>query len=245
MTKSVNPKEHATWPLPELHGYLAEYLYEIYDAIEHPALGQTPRDAYERGLAATGTRSHRQVTDDLEFQMWTLPTTAKGTAKVAPGRGVKINHIYYWSESLRDPAIEHSQVGVRYDPFDAGLAYIFAGGHWVQCHSEHYLAFRGRSEKEVALASAELRRRYQCHSQGFEITAKKLAEFLASVESEEALLLQRQRDREVRNIRQRDGAIATDDPSGQGASPSPQAPLEDRMGRIEDAPKSSEVYGEF
>jgi putative transposase len=243
VTKSVNPKEHATWPLPELYDYLAEYLYEIYDTIEHPALGQAPRDAYQRGLAATGARPHRQIADDLEFQMWTLPTTAKGTAKVAPGRGVKINHVYYWAESLRDPAIEHTQVGVRYDPFDAGVAYAFVGGHWAQCHSEYYLAFRGRSEKEVALASAELRRQQQCHSKGLEITAKKLAEFLASVESEEALLLQRQRERETRDVRNRAPAIATDDPHGPGAGP--QAPVENGMERIETVLKSCEIYGEF
>ena len=147
VTKSVNPKEHATWPLPELHDYLADYLYEIYDTIEHPALGLAPRDAYQRGLAATGARPHRQIADDLEFQIWTLPTTAKGTAKVSPGRGVKINHVYYWAESLRDPTFEHSQIGVRYDPFDAGVAYVFTGGHWAQCHSEYYLAFRGRLGK--------------------------------------------------------------------------------------------------
>jgi putative transposase len=243
VTKSVNPKQHATWALPELYDYLAEYLYEIYDTIEHPALGQTPRDAYQRGLAETGTRSHRRIADDLEFQMWTLPTTAKGTAKVAPGRGVKINHVYYWSEALRDPTIEHSQAGVRYDPFDAGVAYVFAGGRWVRCHSEYYLALRGRSEKEVALASTELRRRHQCHSHGFEITAKKLAEFLASVESEEALLLQRQRDRESRNVRDRDSTMATDDPHGPGAGP--QSSIEDGMEPEEIAPKSCEIYGEF
>src|SRR5437899_3278370 len=136
----TDPKEHASWPLPELYDYdyLAEYLYEVYDTIEHPALGLPPRDAYQRGVAATGARPHRQIADDLEFQMWMLPTTAKGTAKVAPGRGVKINHVYYWAESLRDPTLEHSQVGVRYDPFDAGVAYVFAGGHWAQCHSEYY-----------------------------------------------------------------------------------------------------------
>jgi len=133
--------------LPELYDYLAEYLYEIYDTIEHPALGQAPRDAYQRGLGATGARPHRQIADDLEFQILTLPTTKKGTAKSAPGRGVKINHVYYWSESLRDPSFEHRQVGVRYDPFDAGLAYVFAG-RWVQCHSECYLALRGHSEKK-------------------------------------------------------------------------------------------------
>lgn len=243
VTKSVNPKEHATWALPELYDYLAEYFYEIYDTIEHPALGQTPRDAYQRGLAETGMRAHRQIADNLEFQMWTLPTTAKGTAKVVPGRGVKINHIYYWSEALRDPTIEQSQAGVRYDPFDAGVAYVIAGGRWVQCHSEYYLALRGHSEKEVALASTELRRRHQCHSHGFEITAKKLAEFLASVDSEEALLLQRQRDRESRNIRDRGSAKATDD--SHESSAILQGPTEDGKEQVGDASESREIYGEF
>jgi hypothetical protein len=225
-----------------LYDYLAEYLYEVYDTIEHPALGLAPRDAYERGVAATGARPHRQIADDLEFQMWTLPTTAKGTAKVAPGRGVKINHIYYWAESLRDPMIEHSQVAVRYDPFDAGVAYAFVGGHWAQCHSEYYVTFRGRSEKEIALASAELRRQQECHSQGLEITAKKLAGFLASVDSEEALLLQRQRDRESRDLRDRAPAVRTDDCGG--PSDGPQAPVGDGM-EVEIALKSCEIYGEF
>ena len=243
VTKLVNPKEHATWALPELHDYLSQYFYEIYDTIEHPALGQTPRDAFQRGLAETGARSHRQIADDLEFQMWTLPTTAKGTAKVAPGRGVKINHIYYWAEALRDPMLEHSQVGVRYDPFDAGVAYVFAGGRWVQCHSEYYLALRGHSEREVALASTELRRRHQCHSHGFEITAKKLAEFLASVDSEEALLLQRQRDRESRNIRDRGSSKATAD--AHESSAALQSPAEHGMEQVGNASKSCEVYGEF
>jgi len=243
VTKSVNPKEHATWALSELDDYLAKYLYEIYDTIEHPALGLAPRDAYQRGLAATGARPHRQIADDLEFQMWTLPTTAKGTAKVAPGRGVKINHVYYWAESLRDPTIEHSQIGVRYDPFDAGVAYVFAGGHWAQCHSEYYLAFRGRSEKEIALASAELRRQQQCHSQGLDITAKRLAAFLASVESEEALLLQRQRDKESCDVRNRAAVIATDDRYRPDAGL--QAPVEDGMQRRENAATSCEIYGDF
>ena len=229
--------------MPELHDYLSDYLYEIYDTIEHPALGLAPRDAYQRGLAATGSRPHRQISDDLEFQMWTLPTTAKGTAKVSPGRGVKINHVYYWAESLRDPTIEHSQIGVRYDPFDAGVAYVFTGGHWAQCHSEYYLAFRGRSEKEIALASAELRRQQQCHSQGLDITAKKLAAFLASVESEEALLLQRQRDRESCDVRNRAAVI----PAGDRYRPDDglQAPVEDGMEPRENAPTSCEIYGEF
>ena len=44
-------------------------------------------------------------------------------------------------------------------------------------------------------------------------------------------------------MRNRAPAIATDGPHGPGASP--QAPVEDGMERIENAPKSCEIYGEF
>jgi putative transposase len=54
--------------------------------------------------------------------MMTLPTTAKGTAVVSVGKGVKINHLHYWSPVFRDPAVERTSVPVRYDPYDAGTA---------------------------------------------------------------------------------------------------------------------------
>jgi hypothetical protein len=61
--------------------------------------------------------------------------------------------------------------------------------------------FHGRSEKEVMLASEELRRMRQCHSQQLSITATKLANFLESVEAQETLLLQRLTDAESRRLR--------------------------------------------
>ena len=89
VTQSVNPKGQAVWPFEGLHQRLTEYAYEIYDTLHHPALGQSPREAYEMGIAATGQRLHRVVAYDREFLVHTLPTTRKGTAKIAPGRGVK------------------------------------------------------------------------------------------------------------------------------------------------------------
>jgi hypothetical protein len=56
----------------------------------------------------------------------------------------------------------------------------------------------------MAMAAAELRRRHRLHSRGYlTITAKKLADFLNSLEAEECLLLQRARDRESRSIIER------------------------------------------
>ena len=50
------------------------------------------------------------------------------------------------------------------------------------------------------LATAELRRRTHHHAGQFTVTAKKLADFLASAEGEHALRVQRTKDREAKGI---------------------------------------------
>lgn len=200
VTKSVNPRNHAAWTLGSFYQRFKEFAYEVYDTIDHPTLGCTPREMFAVGMKQGGNRAHRIIPYTEDFLMFTLPTTNKGNAKVCAARGVKINSIYYWSESLRDPEVERSSVEVRYDPFDAGTAYAFVRGTWVKCHSEYYSILRNRSEREIKIATEELRRRRTLHSQQFNVTAKKLAEFLESVEAEEQLLTQRLRDSESQHI---------------------------------------------
>jgi hypothetical protein len=142
VTKSVNPKGKATWPLANLYDRLCEYEYQVYDQIDHPALGETPRNAFVRGRASTGLRPHRFIPYDEDFLMATRPATPKGTAKLLPGRGVKIHHLYYWSENFRNPDFENTQLKVRYDPFDIGTAFALVKNRWVRCHSEYYTVFR-------------------------------------------------------------------------------------------------------
>ena len=67
----------------------------------------------------------------------------------------------------------------------------------MRCHSEYYTALHGHSEKELMIASNELRRRQQSHSQGLVITAKKLAGFLQSVEADELLMAQHETEPEA------------------------------------------------
>src|SRR5216683_4764675 len=203
VTKGNAPVGQAAWTLGCLYDYLSTFLFEIYDTIGHPALGQTPREAYFVGLQSTGSRANRFIPYDQTFLMATLPTTQRGTAKVVPGRGVIVNRVRYWAEAFRDPSVENHDVEVRYDPFDIGTAYAFVKNCWTECHSEHYVMLQGRSEKEIMLASKEVRRRSQLHSrERFTLTARKLADFLESAEAEEKCLLQRLRDRESNSIRQ-------------------------------------------
>jgi hypothetical protein len=203
VTKSNEPTGQARWPIGRLYDYLSSFLFEIYDTIEHPALGQTPREACLKALQNTGIRPNRTIPYDQAFLLATLPTTQRGTANVSPGRGVIINRVYYWAEAFRDPTVENHDVSVRYDPFDIGSAYAFVKNRWTECHSEHYSVLQGRSEKEIMLASKELRRRRLLHSrERFTLTARKLADFLDSAEAEEKCLLQRLRDRESASLRQ-------------------------------------------
>jgi transposase InsO family protein len=200
VTKEVNPRNHAVWTIISLYENLCNWAYEFYENKDHPALGTSPRNAYCTGLKQTGWRKHRLIAYDETFRILTLPATKKGTAKVIPNQGVKINHIYYWHNSFRSPEIEKTIVSVRYDPYDAGVAYAYVRGQWVSCISQYYSSFHGRSEREIFLATEELRRQYKQHSQKFTITAKALANFLVEAQTQESLLLQRLKDTEAKEI---------------------------------------------
>ena len=200
VTKSVNPKNQAIWTLAFLYDYLCHWAYEIYDTIDHPALHQSPSEAFTQGMLQSGDRPHRMIPYHKDFCLLTLPTTQRGTAKVQPAHGVKINYIYYWSNLFRDPEIENTLVPVRYDPFNIGIAYAYVKGQWVECTSQYYIDFKGHTEKELKLASSEIRKRDCNHSKNNKVSAKKLANFLASAEAQEALFKQRSHDFETRQV---------------------------------------------
>jgi len=200
VTKSVDPKQHAVWTLGDLYRYFMTWAYEVYDTTPHPALDMSPREAFRTGMARSGERMHCSIDYDETFRFFSLPTTPKGSAQVEPGRGVKINYVYYWSDEFRPATIEHTQIPVRFDPFDIGTAYAFVKSRWVPCISEYYLQFKGHSERELLLATTELRKRRQEHAKHTSITGKRLAEFLASAEAHEVVLTQRLADAEVQDV---------------------------------------------
>lgn len=241
VTKSVNPEKHAVWTLDALEQRLSEYIFEIYDTAVHPALGLSPSEAFTRGMESAGVRIQRTIQYDDDFLITTLPTTPKGTAKVVTGRGMKVNHIHYWSDRFRNPAVEGTCVAVRYDPFDAGVAYAYVERQWVPCYSEYHAILQGRSEKEIALASQELRRRNQTGSQEKTVTAKRLGDFLQSVESEEILLEQRMRDREAQPVRRTLLGTAPAIAAGND----PELPASWTVSNPGAAPTVQEMYGEF
>lgn len=104
---------------------------------------------------------------------------------------------------MDDPKVQGQQIPIRFDPFDLGTAYAFIAGQWVQCHSDRYRTFQGRSQKELLVASKELRAQNRERSSRFQLTASKLAQAFESIHVQESLLLQRLRTRETQAVRSR------------------------------------------
>ena len=201
VTSSVNPKNLAIWTLETLYLYLSEYSYNIYDTIPHPSLnGLSPSQQFLRGINQYGSRNQKLITYDKNFKILTLPTTNKGKAKVHIGKGIKINYKYYWHHIFRDPEIENTLVNIRYDPFNVAVAYAYVKNQWVECISEYYSLFKGHSEKEIQIATAQLKKQQQNYGKSYKIRAAKLGEFLNSTQLEENILTQRLKDEQTKEV---------------------------------------------
>ncbi|RFB15163.1 transposase [Bacillus sp. HNG] len=200
LTKNTNPKNLSIWTLEEFTKLLEEWAYELYDRTEHSSLGVSPKEMYELSVKKGGNREVTHVAYDETFKFLVLPTTKKGTAKIQPGYGVKINRFYYWDIVFKNGLLENKQVPVKYDPFDAGIAYAFINHNWVMLRSEKYQILKNRSEKEIQIATIELKRRMKLAEDKSEITQKMITDFLVSIEGKEILLTQQLKDRAFRNI---------------------------------------------
>jgi putative transposase len=198
-TRATDPQRQAVWTLPTLAEQVQQWADEEYDTIVHPALGMTPRDAYDLSLKQNGARAHKDIPYDDAFLKATFPTTRKGTAKVEPGVGVRMNYLDYWCEAMRDPTIEGTQVKVRFDPFDVSVGFAYIDGRWRKCDCP-YTEFAGCSERELQLLTTELRQRnrLQYGKEQIEMTQRQLAVFRRENTEIESVLRQQRHDRETR-----------------------------------------------
>jgi putative transposase len=199
MTKATDPRRQAVWTLPALAEQVQRWADEEYDTMDHPTLGISPRAAYERSLRCDGQRIHKAIAYDDTFRMATLPTTRTGTALVRPGVGVRINHLEYWCEAMRDATVEDTPVKVRYDPFDVSIAFAYIDGVWRQCFTP-YDEFAGCSERELHLLASEIRQQHRLITgrTQVELSQKQLAEYRRENAAKQEILRQQRHDRETR-----------------------------------------------
>jgi putative transposase len=202
MTREVDPKQQAVWTLQRFSERFAEWAYEIYDQMEHPALFQSPRDAFTRGMTRAGARLHRLIPYSEEFLMLTRPTTHTGQAKIHAARGITVNGLRYWNVAFQNREVAGTAVPVRYEPYDMGVVYVFVQGQWLECIADNYARVHGRSEREWHLVLDEWRAHQRQHGKArIQINGPLQARFLEELEVDERMLLQQQRDYEERALR--------------------------------------------
>ena len=208
MTKSFNPKRLAVWNLPDLQSLMETFFFDIYNTSQHPAFNETPKKVFDEGLARTGLRSHRIIPYSDDFRIMTMPSTPKGTATVNPNTGIQINNIRYWHDGFRNPEVAGKPVEVRLDPENCGVVYAFVSGRWVQCFSQYHETLSGRSRREIAMASREMRARDRTFSEKKKLSARELALFLEGANQQEDVLSQRKKDLEARRVGDSSGALS-------------------------------------
>lgn len=227
VTPEVNPKNLAIWTLERFATRLVQWAEEVYDQLEHPALGMSPRDAFAQGMQLAGARTHRMIAYSEDFLMLTRPTTRSGQAKVDPARGITVNWLHYWHPIMRAPQVAGSMVSVRYEPFDMGVVYAFIQGQWLACVADQYAQVHGRSEREWELILDEWRAQQRAHGKHrVSVNSRLLGAFLEEVATEEQVLLQRQRDLEGLPLRE---ALLVSPPAPVPLPSPPGAPIEETL----------------
>jgi hypothetical protein len=199
LTKRHDPSRLAVWTLADVDDALHTWAYEVYDTAEHPALGQSPRDAWLAAIEQAGTRHAGVPGVSIEdFRLLALPSTPKGTATVTR-KGLQVNWLLYQGLAIRDRSLRGHAVPVRLDPWDAGTVYAYVHGAWEPCTSTYYAAFQGHSWKEIGLLTQELNQQRRRGEEQRRMSASRLADFLLGVWERQGTYAER-----VRHQRQRD-----------------------------------------
>lgn len=202
LSDTHDPRKRAVWNLKDLLCEMERYLFQVYGELEHPALGISPNQAFQVGMARTGLRPMRLIPMTDEIEMACMPSTKSGDATIIPGKGVKIGPIYYRHALMRDPALERKKVDVRYDPFNLGIAYAYIDRQWRLCESEYAGLFHGKTEREIMIIGAEITGKNKRDGVRRPKNAQQLARYLMGVGQTEAQLLQRKKDIEQRSLYQ-------------------------------------------
>lgn len=195
VSREVSPARRAIWTYEKLKCRLEEYFFSVYPNHHHTTLHCTPRQKFTHGIAVGGERAHMRGLYTRDFIIGLGLTTAKGTARVGP-RGVKINYTWFSGPALADLSLHGRDVPVRYDPFNAGIAHVSVRGRWEEVHSEYFYVFKGRTLREIELASLLIRLEKRFGNRQRDVDAADIAAFLLSAESDEALARRRLHDKE-------------------------------------------------
>jgi putative transposase len=176
-TKAILPKNFVTWTLPALHGALEFYFTDLYGKEPHPAHQDGPVSHLGSRLVETGERRNRLVAFDHRFRVETCPSPrSRETREVCNRRGVKIHHIWYWNDALRDHKLGGKSLPVRVDPWDVRFVFVLVGSEWLRCRSKLAWLVRGYTEVELRNAYEEMAQKHSIKKK--DLSPERLAEWL-------------------------------------------------------------------
>lgn len=176
-TKLVSPERHAEWSLPAAYGALDKYFSDLYGTDPHPAHEEPPVAHLRHRLIETGRRLHRLVRFDKVLLIETCPPVDKrGTRTLDSQRGIKVAHLWYWTDAFISCGVAHKDVVVRVDPWDARVCYVELGGKWYQCICNLMVKLRRLTRLELHCYFEEMRKRSGLTKA--ELTPERLAEWV-------------------------------------------------------------------
>jgi putative transposase len=128
-------------------------------------------------LAETGERLHRMVRLDRTFLIETCPPADQsGERQVDVRRGVKVNHLWYWTDAFRSARIDGLSVPVRVDPWDVRFCYVLIGQDWHQCVCKLGMALRRLTRVELESYFEEMTKRRGLQRR--ELTPERIGEWM-------------------------------------------------------------------
>ncbi|KVE73687.1 DDE-type integrase/transposase/recombinase [Burkholderia vietnamiensis] len=200
VSRSHLPKNLAEWTIEELYYGIQSWATEYYDQNIHPALGESPRDAFQRGLRESGSRAHMHIQYNRDFLIATCPPVDRtGTRKVDAQRGVKVNDYHYWHPDFRLPQIAGQRFPVRYDPWDAASVYVRVKNQWLHatCRNLHGLGQLTEFERR-AMTEEYLNRTGA--SLNDDKAVQRLREFMAAFTPEGVVAIALERQAEAKSL---------------------------------------------
>lgn len=182
------PEARAIWTYAELDALIDDHI-AWHNAQVVPVLGASPDDIHRRDAEKAGARAFRGIALTPAFKALTALVPRRTPRAKVSRDGVRVNNLDYWCDAFRQPGVEGSYVDVRYEPFNARIAYARVNKVWHACVAQ-YRELEGRTDKELIAASVELRARLGKSASPYEIAAH-----LQRVQAKEADLADEQRRR--------------------------------------------------
>lgn len=179
-TQSHLPKNLADWNLENLYSVIEAWLETDYDLHQHPALGMSPKEAFDKAQRETGTRPHKLIAFNQDFLIATCPSADRQGRRTVDGqRGVKVNNFYYFTPELRDPEIIGRSVQVRVDPTDAATVFVQVRGKWLSARCAQLRHLPRMNLRQLEAVTAEYKKRYPISGQA-EHNSQRLQEYIST-----------------------------------------------------------------